>query len=90
MWINVENIIDKETRESYRFTLFDLTFVFIGYRKEIKPAGKRKWQTVIFWDKYARHNAESVPELPENIKQKALIDAQKLIQVKTWEQYKTQ
>ena len=88
--ITIEKQIDSETKEVWRFYMFDLNAVFIAWHKEIKPNGKRKWTVEKSWDKYNRHNNILEPVLPESIKQDVHAEVVKLIKVQTWSEFKPQ
>ncbi len=91
MRIEIQVEIDITTREAYVFNLFDnLKLVFVGYFKEIKPKGKRKWTTEKFWDKYSRNSNIDEPVLNDEIKEQVLLKAQSQIKVLTWKEYKNE
>jgi len=91
MRIEIEKNIDAETREIWVFTSFNLDAVFVEWRKEVKPKGKRKWYVSLVWDKYARnHNCSAhEPALPDEIREAALVEFTKLVKVKTWNEWKS-
>ena len=89
MQIEVIKEIDAENREIYYFNMFDTIAVFVRYRKEIKPKGKRTWKTELFWDRYSHRESNiEEPELSESIRNEALNELFKLCQVKTWSEWK--
>ena len=90
MRIEVVEQIDDFTREVWEFNMFGLSAVFVEWRKEEKPQGKRKWFTIRFWDKYARreHSMSDEPALTEAIKSRALSEDIKRVKVQTWDEYK--
>jgi hypothetical protein len=89
MRIEVKIEIDKETIEVFGFNLFDLTAVFVEYKKQYKPKGKRIWRTEVLWDRYKdRDNKTNEPVLSDIIRSKALDEVFKLVRVKTWAEWK--
>ena len=88
--INIEVQIDQETRETWYFHMFDLNAVFVYWKREIKPKGKRKWIIERSWDKYKERDLNSTPrpELPEIIRSQALSEVMKMIRVYTWDEWK--
>ena len=90
MQLEIKVEIDAETNEYWGFNLFDLNVIFVRYHKEYKPKGKRKWQIVSFWDKYQRqsYNMISEPNLPPEIKERALNEITAKIKVRTWDEWK--
>ena len=89
MRIEVEIIIDSETREYYGFNLFEcMNCIFVTYHQESKPKGKRTWKRTKFWDKYSRQSTIQEPELTQNVRELALEKAKSLIKVKTWKEWR--
>jgi len=90
MRIEVKIELSKENCRVYEFNTFDLNVVFVGYREQNKPKGKRLWKTISFWDKYNERdsNIKESPFLPLEVKQKAFEEMMKVIKVMTWEQWK--
>ena len=80
---------NSEIREVYRFNMMDTQIVFVQYRRENKPKGKRLWRTADLWDVYEKRlsNIEE-PNLPTEIRAKAHQCASKLLHVKTWSEWK--
>lgn len=90
MTLTIEINVDSETREYYGFNVFDdMSCVFVSFRTESKPKGKRKWKRTNFWDKYSQRDS-TIPEpvLTQNIKDLALERIISLIKIKTWDEYK--
>lgn len=87
MRIEVEKNIDAETKDTWHFNLFDLNAVFVGWTRESKPKGKRKWVIVDSWDKYSR-DKQIEPPLPEQIRSEALSEVYKLIRIFTYDEWK--
>jgi len=88
MRIEVQKQIDAETKEVWSFNVFDLNAVFVGWHREVKPKGKRKWVVEAFWDKYGReHRMSEEPVLPENIRNEALSEVMKHAIVYTWDEW---
>lgn len=88
MRIEIRKTIDSETAEQYLFNVFDLTAVFVGYHKEVKPPNKRKFRIIECWDSYSSHNSTvPEPELPEDVKYQALAKLQSLVNIKTWAEF---
>lgn len=89
MRIEVIKELDGENREVYGFSIFDFNVVFVRYKLETKPAGKRKWNVIKFWDNYDKRSSNVMePELTFGIRAEALAQAQDLINVKTFDQWK--
>lgn len=89
MRIEVVKSIDAETREVWTFNMFDLLVVFVGFKTEKKPKGKRIWVCNEYWDNYDKRNSKlTEPVLPDEIKKDALNLAISYIKVKTWNEYK--
>jgi hypothetical protein len=90
MRISIEKQIDAETKEVWSFNLFDLSAVFVGWQREVKPIGKRKWVTDYIWDKYGRanHNTVNEPVLPDDIRSEVISEIMKYIKVRTWDEWK--
>ena len=89
MKIEVIKQIDPETREVYNFTTSDFSLVLTRYSFEQKPKGKRKWQMVKHWHKYARESPRNVePSLPDEIRQEAVNKAAQNIRAYTWNEWK--
>ena len=91
MRIEVEKQINNETREVWSFNTFDLNAVFVGWHREVKPKGKRKWTIEKYWDRYARRdfNMATEPEIPEIIRDEALTKLTQLLRVFTWQEWKS-
>ena len=79
---------DNTFKHEYKFNIFyDMSIVFIGYFKCEKLNKKHK--LVGFWDKYnSRDSNLYEPILTDELKEKALSEAIKLLKVKTWSEYK--
>lgn len=90
MRIEVEKQIDAETKEVWSFNMFDLNAVFVAWRREVKPKGKRKWAMESFWDKYRRREYRMVeePVLPEIIRSEVLSKVMEHIRIHTWSEWK--
>jgi hypothetical protein len=90
MRISIEKQIDAEKREVWYFNLFDLSAVFVGWQRKVKPSGKRKWVTEVVWDKYGRTNYNTVnePVLPDDIKTEVATEIMRYIKVMTWNEWK--
>ena len=90
MRIEVTKEIDKHTRQTWQFNMFDLNIVFVGYLVEEKPPRKRTWKIVKIWDKYSSRHENSLeePTLQEHIKQEAIEITSKRLKVFTWEEWK--
>ena len=90
MRIEIEKIIDSETKEVWSFNMFDLNAVFVAWHRETKPKGKRKWTIDKYWDRYARHVYDMVkePDLPEIIRSEVVSEVMKHIKVNTWDEWK--
>jgi hypothetical protein len=89
MHIEVITNIDEQTREIYRFYLFDFSIVFDKYWLETKIKPKRTWTTVKFWDRISTRSSNiTEPILTDEIRELALIKAKKQIKVQTWSEYK--
>ncbi len=89
MYIQVEKYIDPENKEVYSFCLFDLTFVFNSYQLQTKPKPKRNWTNLKYWDRlYTRDSNIIEPILTDEIRELAMLEAQKQIKVQTWKEYK--
>ena len=87
--IEVKTQIQEGEIEIFEFILFDLTAVFVEYKKQFKPKGKRVWKIEVLWNKYqTRDNKISEPILTEAIRTEAMAEIVKLIQVKTWNEFK--
>jgi len=92
MYIEIEDIIDPEKKEVYRFNVMEnLNIVFINWSLCIKPKGKRKWEIKTYWDKYQRPTATSRPEptLPDKIRTLTKERACVQLTVKTWDEWKS-
>ncbi len=88
--ISIRKELDQETAEEFEFASFDFDIVFIGYRIESKPKGKRNWKTVKFWDKYSQRDSTiEEPVLSLGIRAEVLEKAQSLIKIKTWNEFKS-
>jgi hypothetical protein len=81
----IKNISETE-REIYGFRVLGLYFIFSKYNKEEKPKGKRKWRLLEHINGY--QSKTPLPELPEEIRREAEIEAAKLVRVMTWQEYK--
>jgi hypothetical protein len=89
MRIEIEDPQNLHLKHVYCFNTFDLTVVFTGFKIMEKPSGKRKWTITKYWDKYMTRNSTlQEPELPDYIREKALEEMKRFIQVKTWNEYK--
>lgn len=90
MRIEIEKQIDAETKETWSFNMFDLNAVFVAWRREVKPKGKRKWTIEKFWDKYGRREYTMVnePVLPDIIRSEVLEKVMQYIKVHTWDEWK--
>lgn len=89
MRIEVKNQLSLDIQEIYTFNLFDLSAVFISYRKEQKIG--RKFKLVELWDNYTRNNdvySIKEPILPAFIRSIAVSEVSKHIRIKTWDEYK--
>ena len=87
--IQIKNQIKEGEIEIFEFILFDLTAVFVEYKKQLKPIGKRVWKIEVLWDKYkTRDNKISEPILTESIRTEAKAKMVELMQVKTWNEFK--
>ena len=88
MRIEIVKQIDAETKEVWSFELFALNAVFVAWKREIKPKGKKKWTIVIFWDRYYRNSPITEPILPEIIRSEVLSEVTKYVKVYTWDEWK--
>jgi hypothetical protein len=91
MRFEIEKVIDNETKEFWTFNMFELNAVFVSWRVEKKPKGKRVWKIEKFWDKYRCRDGYRMviePELPEIIRNEALSIAISYLKVKTWNEWK--
>lgn len=81
--------IDIENREVYTFTGFDTNFVLSRYSVQNKVKPKRNWTVLKVWDRlYSRESNTIEPILTDEIRELALLEAQKQIKVQTWKEYK--
>jgi hypothetical protein len=88
MRIKIQKQIDVETREIWVFNVFEsFNIVFVGWCKEVKPKGKRKWVVENFWDVYSSGKHKE-PVLPEIIRSEALSEVMKYLKVRTWNEWK--
>lgn len=90
MRIEVTKEVDKHTRQTWVFNLFDLNLVFVEYFLEEKPPRKRKWRITSKWDRYRRDrfNDMKEPELQNHIKREVLDKVKGLVKVITWNEWK--
>jgi len=91
MNITIIKKLDNQTREKWSFNLFDLSAVFIGFKKEIKPENKRLWKSIEVWDKYSNSRGSNIeePELNESIRLEVLKEVANKINVFTWSEWKS-
>jgi hypothetical protein len=88
MRIKIQKQIDVETREIWVFNVFEsFNIVFVGWCKEVKTKGKRKWVVENFWDVYSSGKHKE-PVLPEIIRSEALSEVMKYLKVRTWNEWK--
>tara|TARA_R110000803_G_scaffold205438_1_gene272099 strand:+ start:425 stop:700 length:276 start_codon:yes stop_codon:yes gene_type:complete len=90
MRVEVTKNVNENLRQTWQFNMFDLNVVFVGYVVEEKPPRKRKWRGTKKWDRYARkyENSLEEPTLEEHIKREALENAQSMVKVLTWSEWK--
>lgn len=91
MRVEVTKEVNEHLRQTWKFNMFDLNLVFVGYVVEEKPPRKRKWRITEKWDKYERRCENTIkeePKLEEHIKRDALEKAQSMIKVMTWDEWK--
>lgn len=87
----IEINIDSETREYYEFNLFDdMSCVFVSFKTESKPKGKRRWEQINYWTVYNKRDSTiTEPVLNQNIKDLVMEKVISLIKIKTWDEYKS-
>lgn len=89
MYIQVIRQTSEESREQFNFNLIDAVLVFVSWYAETRPAGKRKWTVIKWWDQYRkRESTATEPELRMDVREEAHQLLMKEIKVKTWKEYK--
>jgi hypothetical protein len=89
MKIQVKVIVDSNTRILiYTFQMFDTIAVFSEFGIQTKPIGKRVWKYDVMWDKYNKSKCQvTEPILSNYIRNYAIAEITKKIEVKTWFEY---
>jgi len=90
MRIEIIKQIDAETRCVWEFNLFDISAVFVGWRKETKPKGKRIWKLVEYWNYYNERDSsvKRPPKLTKEIREEVVEEIIKIVRVFTWSEWK--
>jgi hypothetical protein len=91
MIIEIEKLIDAETKEVWAFDMFGLNAVFVSWHRQTRQKGKRKWTIEKFWDRHGcrEYNMVKEPKLPEIIKNEVLSEAVKYVKIHTWDGWKS-
>lgn len=90
MVITIEKKIDTQTKELWTFNVYGFDIVFFQWQRHTKNKYDREFTHCEYWNVYGdkKGNIKSPePHLPDIIKSEALMEAYKLLRVKTLEEW---